>query len=515
MKRNAPKLLLTASLLVLIASPVLAQVVSPTTTVEGAGGTEGTAAQAPAPAPEIDPTQTKAENPAASDPAEPPTPPSEEMSRPGTLKDQGTETQDGAECVSTLAEITALREPEFGGDNVWDIVYSEDGMDVFSDAISLDNNIVIAGGSYTKDEKDNIYHPLLVKFDERLKPVWAIREETTDMRTIHRMIATKDGITVLGDIGDAKKGGGIYIGSYDYEGKVRGKPAPIYEAGGDLDAKAFVQASDGTGYMVVAQYISDKDDEQQYGILYKISRDGRVQWKRTFKTGRSTVFNNIQTAIDGKSYIITGQIVMEGNTSGGWLLLLDENGAIKWQRTYPRGLAASLQAAAQTKEGNFILTGKARPTDYNGQGLAAWIMKTDSTGNPLWQRFFRGAYSYEAPDLIVYEDGRASVLLSAAGLDSEHRSHGRLITFSPQGRIHHLEDYTEGQNAAAHRLVAGMSGERILVGYAQTSFGEKQESNEASAAPVYTYDGWLIAGVPLDLYEDPCAPKSEMSPILD
>jgi len=117
--------------------------------------------------------------------------------------------------------------------------------------------------------------------------------------------------------------------------------------------------------------------------------------------------------------------------------------------------------------------------------------------------------------VIVYEDGRASVLINGAGLDSEHRSHDRLMTFSPQGQIQHLEDFTEGQNSAAHRLVAGMAGERIIVGYAQTSFGEHQEGNDAASAPVYTYDAWLLAGVPLDLYEDPCAPKSKISPILD
>jgi hypothetical protein len=510
MKENARTVLLTVSLLALSA-PAFAQA----TAVEGAGSTAGTAAEAPAPAPAVDPTQKAAENPAASDPAEPPTPPSEKMSKPDTIKDQDTETASGAECVSALSEITDLREPEFDGGSSFDIVYAEDGMDMFADAVSQDNNTIVAAGAYTKDAKDTIYKPLLVKFDERLKPVWEVREETTDMRTIQRLIATKDGFTVLGDIGAAKKGGGIYIASYGNDGKVRGKPVPIFEAGGDLDAKAFVLAGDGSGYIVAAQYINDKDDQQQYGLLYKVSKSGKTVWKRSFKTGRSTVFNNVQTALDGNSYIVTGQIVMEGNQSGGWLLLVDTNGAIKWQRTYPRGVAASLQAAAQTKEGEFILSGKARPTNYTGQGLAAWILKTDSTGNPLWQRFFRGPYSYEAPDLIVYEDGRASVLIAGAGLDEDHRSHARLITFSPQGNIHHLEDFTEGQNSAAHRLVSGMGGERILVGYAQTSFGEDQEGNEASAAPVSTYDAWLLAAPPLDLYEDPCAPKAAMSPILD
>jgi len=416
-------------------------------------------------------------------------------------------------CDSTTSEITTVREARFNTGNVWDIVYAKDGMDVFADAVSLDNNIVIAVGSYTKDKDDKIYHPLLVKFDERLKPVWEVREETSDLQTIHRMIKTKDGITVLGDI-NTKNGNGIYIASYDDNGKVRGKPVPIYERGGDLDAKSFVQASDGSGYIITAQFIDAKDQENQNGILYKISKAGKIIWKRSYKTGRSTAFNNVQVALDG-SYIVTGQIVLEGNVSGAWLLRVDENGALKWQRSYPRGLAASFQAAAQTKEGDFILTGKARPLDYDGKGLTAWVMKTDSTGTPMWQRYFRGAYSYEAPDLIVYEDGRATVLINGEGQDSDHRSHARLLTFSPHGQVQIMEDFTEGQNSSAHRLVSGMNGERIAIGYAQTSFGDDQEGNEASAAPDYTFDGWLLAAVPLDTFEDPCVRHNpQMSPIL-
>lgn len=475
-----------------------------------AGGVhaQGTAAAPGAPAvPEPTATGTPPSEPAPSEIA-PETPPA---SIP-TLSKTPLPTE--AECGITPAEITTLREPQFGAaSNMWDIMYAEEGMDVFTDLVPVDATTVVAGGSYTKDVKDETYHPLLVKFDERLKEVWTVREETKHQKTIHRIIKTKDGFTVLGDLTDPARGNGIYIGSYDNDGKVKGEAAPIFESGGDLDAKAFVAAQDGTGYIIAAQFIATKDQEVQNGYLYKVSKSGKVLWKRFYPTGRSNVFNNIQTTLDG-TYVVTGQIVMEGNISGGWLLRIDGNGAIKWQRTYPRGLAATIQAAAQTKEGDFVLTGKARPTDYQGKGLSAWVMKTDSTGNPLWQRYFRGPYSYEAPDVIVYEDGRASVLFNAAGLDSAHRSHARLVTFSPQGQVKHVEDFTDGQNSAATRLVSGMSGERILVGYAQTSFGEDQQANDAASAPAYTFDAWLLAGVPLETFEDPCAAAPKISPIL-
>lgn len=491
-------------------------------------GATGTAAELPSavaadpsvpvpPSAQTDPASsgTAADLPeaAAADPSLP-----ADTKEPTSVTSSATESK--AECGPTLgAEIVTLREPQWGAaSNVWDLLYSdekaaESGMEVFSDLLQLDPTTVVAAGAYTKDKNDEIYHPLIVKIDERLRPVWDVREETSEQRTIHRILKSKDGFTVAGDISDKARGNGIYIASYTDDGKVKGKPMPVYESGGDLDAKAIIPAQDGGGYIVAAQFIDSRDQEKQHGILYKISNGGNIVWKRSFLPGQSTVFNNVQATLDG-SYVVSGQIVIDGTKGGGWLLRVDQDGAIKWQRTYPRGMSASLQAAAQTKEGDFIVTGKIRPFDHVGKGLSAWVMKTDPSGTPVWQRFFRGSYDYEAPDLIVYEDGRASVLINAGGMDSDRRSHARLITFSPQGQMHHVEDFTDGQNASASRLIAGAGGERIIVGYAQTSFGEDQATNEADAAPSYTYDGWILAGVPLDTFEDPCATSPMMSPIL-
>lgn len=418
-----------------------------------------------------------------------------------------------AECELRYAEITDLREPEFSFGSSWNMLYAEDGMDVFADLVEIAPMTVVAAGAYTKDKDDQTYHPLLVKFDDRLHKVWEVREETKEQRTIYRIVKSKSGFTVLGDLTLSEKGQGIYIASYNDDGKMVSKPSPIFEGGGNLDAKALIPAQDGGGYIVAAQFVNSKDQEDQYGLLYKVTPSGKVVWRRAFKPGRSTVVNDVQATQDG-NYVVAGQIVTSATQSGGWLIRVDQKGAIQWQQTYPRGAATSFQTAAQTKDGNFIVTGKVRPFGDEGKGLSALVMKMDLAGNALWQRYFSGDYNYDAPGSIVYEDGRAVVLLNGGGMDSEHRSHARLMTFTPQGNIRMVEDFTDGQNAAAQRLVPGMKGERIITGYAQTSFGERQEGNEAAAAPVYTYDAWILAAPPLDYYEDPCAPSKNMSPIL-
>ncbi len=420
------------------------------------------------------------------------------------------------ECVtSPSTQITKLRAPIFKGSrNAWDVMYAGDGMDVFTDLIPLDEKTFVAAGYYTKNKDDKIRRPMIIKYDDLFKPVWESREEAKDSRTISHILKTKDGFMVLGDVTNDQKKNGIYTSHYTKDGKPKSKTTPIFEAGGTLSAKAFIKAQDGGGYIVLAQYVDDDDDEKQYGILYKISEAGNIVWRRSYQTGQSNILNKIQATLDG-TYVAVGQIVSGKEKSAGWVLRLDQKGAIQWQQTYPRGMAASFQTVAQSKEGDFILAGKSRPFDSNNETLAALVMKTDSNGKSQWERYFRGDYSYGAPDMIVYEDGRIVTLLTATSMGTKgHRSHARIMTFTAQGTVDALEDFVEGQNAMPLKLVSGESGERIIVGYAQTSFGEDQVGNAPKDAPSYTYDGWILAAPALRPYQDPCISPAAMSPLL-
>ncbi len=415
------------------------------------------------------------------------------------------------DCTFTNTEITTMRDPQFGASNVWDLSEGDEGMEVYADLIPLENNNFVVAGAFTKDKKDETYHPLLVRFDDRFKKVWETRADKGDYKTIHRILKSKDGFTALGDVQDKGRGNGIYLGFYDDKGKLKNEVS-FFEPGGNLDAKSLALAADGTGYLVAAQFTDGKNAQKQYGLIYKLSATGKQFWKRSYQPGPTTVFNTLQVTLGG-NYIVAGQIVTEDNKSAGWAMRINGDGTIGWQRTYPRGLAASLYGAAEFADGSMIFTGKIRPLTGAKSGMAAWIMKTDSSGAPQWQRHFQSPfYDYAASDVITYEDGRASVLVNGASINKDYRSHARLMTFSPRGVVDQLEDFTDGQNAMANRLVSGFGAERIIAGYAQTSFGENQEG--ADDAPVYTYDGWAVAGVPLDAYDDPCNPPRPESPIL-
>lgn len=411
-------------------------------------------------------------------------------------------------CFINQTEIISIREPQFGAVYDWDMSEGDDGMEQYADIVPLEEGAFVVGGSFTKDKKDDVVRPLLIHFDNRFKKVWEMKGDASTSKTIEHVLKTKAGYTVAGDLQD-KTRAGFYIGFVDDKGKAGGEEA-FYEPGGRVEVKS-IHPADGGSYIVAAQFTDAKDDEKQYGLIYNLSASGKLVWKRAYRPGPTTVFQALQPTLDG-AYVVAGQIVT-GNKSAGWAMRVEKNGAIGWQRTYPRGLAASLYGAGQFTDGSFILTGKIRPLTGAKSGLAGWVMKTDATGAPLWQRYFQSEfYDYSASDVITYEDGRASILVNGAGLSSDQRSHARLATFNQRGQVLSLEDFTSGQNAQGAKLVSGLEAERIFTGYNQTSFGDDQAKDEP--APIYTYDGWVVAAPALDPYSDQCIPEKPKSPIL-
>jgi hypothetical protein len=193
---------------------------------------------------------------------------------------------------------------------------------------------------------------------------------------------------------------------------------------------------------------------------------------------------------------------IEDNRMGAWLIRVDDNGAIMWQRTYARGNRSAFLSAASTDDG-ILLSGEIKP--IGSARTSGWVMKVDLSGRVIWQRYYAGAYNYAARDLVVYDDGRASVLVDATPNTLLDRGHLRLMTFSPRGYLMNVEEFSEGQGAHAFRLVKGPKGERVMSGYAQMSYAEVPSVTEI---PVSTFNAWLVAAPSLDPYEDPCLPKS-------
>ncbi len=185
-------------------------------------------------------------------------------------------------------------------------------------------------------------------------------------------------------------GGDSSVWSEGHQLAVTNFPANFGGAGDDRGFSA-QQTSEG-GYIVVgvtSSYGAGGDDVW----LIKTDASGERVWDKTLGGTHNDWGNSVQQTSDG-GYIIAGYTESYGaGTEDVWLVKTDELGNELWDKTF--GGASDDQGCSveQTSDGGYIIAGwtdsdSARNTDV-------WLIKTDASGNRVWDRTFGGAdYDY-------------------------------------------------------------------------------------------------------------------------
>ncbi len=112
---------------------------------------------------------------------------------------------------------------------------------------------------------------------------------------------------------------------------------------------------------------------------------------KTWVKRYSGTIASIQQTSDGR-YIAIGSISIIG--AGGsaftnvWVVRLDSNGEILWQKTYGGPVFDYGKSISPTPDGGYIAAGE---TDSFGAGSRdIWVLKLDAMGNILWQQTYGG-----------------------------------------------------------------------------------------------------------------------------
>ena len=124
--------------------------------------------------------------------------------------------------------------------------------------------------------------------------------------------------------------------------------------GSDL-AKSIQQTSDG-GYIVAGSTGSFGDSLANYWVL-KLDASGNVSWQNTYGGSGLDYAASIEQTSDG-GYIVAGNTWSFGaGSSNVWILKLESNGDVSWQRTYGGTNGEGANSIQQTTDGGYIVAG--------------------------------------------------------------------------------------------------------------------------------------------------------------
>lgn len=175
--------------------------------------------------------------------------------------------------------------------------------------------------------------------------------------------------------------------------------------GGELDDSAIsvLQASGG-GYIIAATTDFDTIRVKGNAVLIKTDFEGNVVWEKTFVKRHEDRFNTIQETDDG-GYILTGTAEsLTEKRYAAWLLKTDSEGNEVWNRTFSLNTATNGVFGQQTDDGGYIISGCTY--NYMITNPNAFLIKTDSEGNEEWNRTLGNYISYDSLNCVRQtEDG--------------------------------------------------------------------------------------------------------------
>ena len=144
-----------------------------------------------------------------------------------------------------------------------------------------------------------------------------------------------------------------------------------------------IQPTSGGGFVIAGDFWVLGQSGNSDALVMKFAPGSEIQWQKAYGGAGNQWGNCVQQTSDG-AYILTGIIDPFGNGNlRTWILKLDGNGNLDWQKIYgdPRN-SSPYPKIQQASDGGFILLGNF----YDSEASDVVALKLDKEGKIEWQR---------------------------------------------------------------------------------------------------------------------------------
>jgi hypothetical protein len=190
--------------------------------------------------------------------------------------------------------------------------------------------------------------------------------------------------------------------------------------GSDFDsARSTIQTSDG-GYLVTGFTDSNDGDvsgNHGWSDMWVIKTDlsGNLVWQKCLGgTDDESARSVIQTSdggylLGGYTWSVDGDVTGNQGMADYWIVKTDSSGNLVWQKCLGGTDYDNAYSVIETSDGGYLVGGYTYSTDGNvtsNHGWSdMWVVKIDLSGNLVWQKSFGGTDDDTTRSLIETSDG--------------------------------------------------------------------------------------------------------------
>ena len=296
--------------------------------------------------------------------------------------------------------------------------------DAFSIQQTKDGGYIVAGQTSVGYGRDQF---LVIKTDGSGNIVWQQSFGGSNSQSANSVQQTSDGGYIVA--GESNSVDGVVTGNhggFDYWiVKLDASGNLIWQkslGGSQADLAMSIQQTTDGGYIIGGESQSnDGDVSGNHGNyddwIVKLDANGNLQWQKSYGGSNLDVIYSIRQTKDG-GYIAAGLSASQnGNVTGVhditygdfWIIKLDNQGNLKWQKALGGSDYDLANCVRQTTDGGYIVAGFSRSANGNVTGnhgdYDAWVVKLDSNGNLIWQNSYGGSSADFAYSIEQTPDG--------------------------------------------------------------------------------------------------------------
>ncbi len=202
--------------------------------------------------------------------------------------------------------------------------------------------------------------------------------------------------------------------------------------------------------------------------LLRVNSLGNQAWSRSFGgSGDDRGYGALKTPDGG--YILIGYTTSFGaGGDDGYLIKTDSAGNMVWQQAIGASLSDRGYAIKRTQDGGYIFCG-ASNSQSGTFARDTWLVKTDSSGNKIWERFYGGSGDESANAIELTNDG-GYILCGATSSSGAGSYDVHLIKTDASGNLSWERTYGGSGEDMGYSVGKTQDGGYLIVGHT-ASFG--------------------------------------------
>ncbi|WP_456457704.1 hypothetical protein [Nitratifractor sp.] len=289
---------------------------------------------------------------------------------------------------------------ETNGTILWQKNYEDNGdigyLEIRTIRPTRDGGYILAGsiGNPQQDYRSDI---LILKLDRSGGIVWQKRYGTDGSDSVGNIEPTKEGgYIVSGTLiehvteqsGEEYDVQTLLVMKLDRQGRIEWKKNYLHiRDDGEIENAAgrLVRETRDGGYIVAGGF-----GWNGRAWIFKFGSGGALEWQKEYNNLYDNAWvRDILELRDG-GFLFGGRIHVEGVSGDDyWLVRLEKNGAIRWQKRYdlPGSLESTALALRQSQDGGYLLFGV---NESWGKAYHSWLFKVNRRGKLQWIRQLDG-----------------------------------------------------------------------------------------------------------------------------